>query len=36
VFDGSLLSKLIMADTIGLRGKTPCRVFGAGKVRYHV
>ena len=32
VYDGTLLSKLVMADTVGLRGKTPTRVFGAAKV----
>jgi hypothetical protein len=32
LFDAQTLSKQIMAETIGLRGQTPCRMFGAGKV----
>jgi hypothetical protein len=32
LYDGRILSKQIMAETIGLKGKTPCRLFGAGKV----
>jgi hypothetical protein len=34
VYTGSLISKLIMADTVGLRGSVPCRVFGGGKVLF--
>jgi hypothetical protein len=34
VYSGSLISKLIMADTVGLRGSVPCRVFGGGKVLF--
>jgi hypothetical protein len=32
VFDPKTLSKQIMAETVGLRGQTPCRIFGSGKV----
>ena len=32
LYDGILISKLIMSDTVGLTGATPRRVFGAGKV----
>jgi hypothetical protein len=31
-FAPQILSKQIMAETIGLRGQTPFRMFGAGKV----
>jgi hypothetical protein len=34
LYDVRILSKQIMAETIGLRGQTPCRVFGAGQVRW--
>jgi hypothetical protein len=33
LFDSNTLGKHIVAETIGLRGQTPCRIFGAGKVR---
>jgi hypothetical protein len=32
LYDRRTLSKQIMAETIGLKGQTPCRQFGAGKV----
>jgi hypothetical protein len=32
MYDTRTLSKQILAETQGLRGQTPCRVFGAGKV----
>jgi hypothetical protein len=32
LFDNRTLSKHIMADTVGLSGQTPTRLFGAGKV----
>jgi hypothetical protein len=33
LFDARTFSKHVLAETIGLRGQTPCRMFGAGKVR---
>jgi len=32
-FNQKLISRLILADTIGLKGPAPARFFGAGKVR---
>jgi hypothetical protein len=32
IFNGETISRLIMADTVGLAGRSPSRVFGAGKV----
>ena len=32
VYDGKLISKLVMSDTLGLTGPNPRRLFGAGKV----
>lgn len=33
LYDERTLSKQIMAETTGLRGQTPCRMFGVGKVK---
>jgi len=33
IFNQKLISRLILADTIGLKGPAPARFFGAGKVR---
>ncbi|KAL6593289.1 hypothetical protein ACP70R_049042 [Stipagrostis hirtigluma subsp. patula] len=32
IFNQKLLSRLVMADTVGLKGPNPSRVFGAGKL----